>query len=131
MDESAEELEASKLDAVVESVDPNALTAAILRLSAVRSWARVGLALAVAYPDEESWLAACQSPEFIEAIDEFASEIQQIRYAVRAGPIADPVGAAKIVQGHYDRAVATLSAFAIAHGLQPEDLLNCLTGDAM
>jgi hypothetical protein len=120
-----------KFQDVHESADPNALTAAILRLSAVRSWALVGLKFAHHYPDEASWQEALTSPAFLETIEEFAAAIQQIRYAIQVGPVADPVAAARVVQGHYDRAVGTLSAFAVLHDLAPEDLLNCLTSDVL
>lgn len=86
---------------------------------------RVGLALAEAYPDEESWDAHMQNPETQETLTAFASIVADIQSDLETAQ--DPEKVTDSVLNHHERSLEALETFCQPLDLNPNDLIVVLT----
>ena len=91
----------------------------VLRLIEARSMYLVGAALAVKYPDEDSFEELLGSPTFVDAIDAFTS----VKDDLIAAGTEDLRGA---VATHSTRAYEALEVLCELLGIPPEDLISVL-----
>lgn len=96
-----------------------------MRLSQLRSMVRVGLALAEAYPDEESWDAHMANPETQEILGAFATIVNDIQTDLDT--VQEPDQVMTAVLNHHERSLEALETFCEPLQLNPNDLIVVLT----
>lgn len=96
-----------------------------MRLSQLRSMVRVGLALAQAYPDEESWDEHMQNADTQETLSAFASIVSDIQADLASAQ--DPDAVIDSVANHHERTLEALETFCEPLGLDPNDVVVVLT----
>jgi hypothetical protein len=122
----AHEGQGERYGAALHSPYPQVVIALVLELSQVRAHAIVGSALRARFPTEAAWIAATNSPVFLELVEEFALCIQQLRDVLASPLAADPEHVQRLFSTHYDRSLAALTVFAEDLGVAAEDLLAVL-----
>lgn len=114
------------LGPVFETEHPLHVLALTLELSHLRSAYIVGRALYENFPDEGQWVAACNSPDFLALVDEFAQVIHDVRQELSSVE-PTPQSVASAVEMHFQRAMLAVDEFSALIGIKGEDLLRVLT----